>query len=103
MTNSGTIAGGVGGSGNGMVFKRSVQLAYVHELAPERTQFAGTNSLPGAVFLVDGARLSRDAAQVKAGGELLIGPRTAIFAAFDGEFAKASQLHGGKGGIKVLF
>ena len=64
---------------------------------------AGINSLPGAVFLVDGARPARDAGQVKAGGELQIGPRTAIFANFDGEFAKASQLYGGKGGMKVLF
>ena len=55
------------------------------------------------MFLVDGARPARDAAQVKAGGELLIGPRTAIYADFDGEFARASQLYGGKGGVKILF
>ena len=89
--------------GNGMLLKPVLQAAYVHEFAPERQVFAGLNSLPGAVFLVDGARPSRDAAQVKAGAELLIGPRTAIFANFDGEFGNASQLYGGKGGIKVLF
>ena len=89
--------------GNGMVLKPVLQAAYVHEFAPERQVFAGINSLPGAVFLVDGARPSRDAAQVKAGFELGIGPRTAIFANFDGEFGNASQLYGGKGGVKVLF
>ena len=55
------------------------------------------------MFLVDGARPSRDAAQIKAGFELGIGPRTAIYANFDGEFGNASQLYGGKGGVKFLF
>ena len=89
--------------GNGMVFKPVLQAAYVHEFAPYRQLFAGIASLPGAVFLVDGARPARDAAQVKAGGELAIGPRSAIFANFDGEFARANQLYGGKGGLKVAF
>ena len=89
--------------GNGMLFKPVIQAAYVHEFAPYRQLFAGIASLPGAVFLVDGARPARDAAQVKAGGELAIGPRSAIFANFDGEFARANQLYGGKGGIKVAF
>ena len=81
---------------------RTVEAA-VHEFAPYRQIFAGIASLPGAVFLVDGARPARDAAQVKAGGELAIGPRSAIFANFDGEFARTNQLYGGKGGIKVAF
>ncbi len=71
-------------------------VAYVHDFAPERQLFALIGSLLGAMFLVDGARPARDAAQVKAAGELLVGLRTAIF-------AKASQLYGGKGGIKMLF
>ena len=94
---------GVSNLGLGVTFKPVVQVAYVHNFSPERQQTVGIASLPGAVFLVDGARPARDAAQVKAGGELLIGPRTAIFANFDGEFARANQLYGGKGGIKVLF
>ena len=89
--------------GNGMVFKPVLQAAYVHEFAPYRTQFASIASLPGATFLVDGARPSRNAAQVKAGGELLIGPRTAIFANFDGEFAGTDQFYAGKGGVRYLF
>ena len=89
--------------GNGVVLKPTLQLAYVHEFAPYRTQFAGLASLPGAVFLVDGARPARNAAQVKAGGELGIGPRTAIFANFDGEFSGIHQLYAGKGGVRYLF
>ena len=51
---------------------------------------------------MDGSRTSRDVAQVKAGAELPIGPRTVIYANFDGEFGNASQLYSGKGGIKPL-
>ena len=94
---------GLSDLGLGVVFKPVLQLAYVHDFSPERQVMAGFNSLPGAVFLVDGARPARDAGQVKVSGELLIGPRTAIFANFDGEFAKANQLYGGKGGVNVLF
>ena len=89
--------------GNGMVLKPTLQLAYVHEFAPYRSQFAGIASLPGAVFLVDGARPARDSAQVKAGFELAIGPRTAVFANFDGEFSGVDQLYAGKGGVRYLF
>ena len=86
--------------GNGMVFRPTIQAAYVHEFAPYRQQFAGIASLPGATFLVDGARPGRDAAQVKVGGELAIGPRTVIFANFDGELSGVNQLYAGKGGLK---
>ena len=89
--------------GNGLVFRPTIQAAYVHEFAPYRQQFAGIASLPGATFLVDGARPGRDAAQVKVGGELAIGPRSVIFANFDGEFSGVSQLYAGKGGIKYLW
>ena len=93
----------VAGLGGGMVLKPTLQLAYVHDFAPYRQQFAGIASLPGAVFLVDGARPARNAAQVKAGFELAIGPHTAIFANFDGEFSGVDQLYAGKGGVRVLF
>ena len=89
--------------GDGMVLKPTLQLAYVHEFAPYRSQFAGIASLPGAVFLVDGARPARDSAQVKAGFELAVGPRTAIFANFDGEFSGVDQLYAGKGGVRYLW
>ena len=87
----------------GMVLKPTLQLAYFHDFAPYRQQFAGMASLPGAVFLVDGARLARDSPQVKAGFKLAIGARTAIFANFDGEFSGIDQFYAGKGGARYLF
>ncbi len=89
--------------GNGLVFAPSLQVAYVHEFAPERTQIGTLSALPGSTFLVDGARPSRDAAQVKAGGELALSPHSAIFATFDGEFAGRDQFYGGKGGFKYVW
>ena len=94
---------GVAPLGNGMVLSPSLQVAYIHEFAPERTQIGGLIDLPGSTFLVDGARPSSNAAQVKAGAELAIGPRSVIFATFDGEFSGQAQFYGGKGGFKYLF
>ena len=89
--------------GNGMVFKPVLQVAYVHEFAPERQQFAGINSLPGAVFLVDGARPARNAAQVRVGGELSISPQSVIFADFDSEVSGVNQFYAGKSGLRCRF
>ncbi len=89
--------------GNGMVLTPSLQAAYVHEFSPQRTEVGALTSLPGSVFLVEGARPSYNAAQVKAGAELAIGPRSAIFGTFDGEFSGQNQFYGGKGGFRYLF
>ena len=86
-----------------MILSPSLQVAYVHDFAPERNEIAGLINLPAATFLVDGARPSRDAAQVKAGAELVIGSQTSIFATFDGEFSGQAQFYGGKGGLKYVF
>ena len=41
---------GVAALGNGMVLSPSLQVAYVHEFAPERTQIGGLINLPGSTF-----------------------------------------------------
>ena len=89
--------------GNGMVFAPSVQIAYVHEFAPERSQIAGFAVLPGSTFLVNGARPDRDAAQIKIGGQLGITPASALFASFDSELSGHAQFYGGKGGFKYVW
>lgn len=88
---------------SGMSFSPSLQVAYVHEFAPYRQQTAAIADLPGSTFLIDGARPGRDGAQVKAGGEFAIGPATAFFANFDGEFSGSNELYAGKAGLKCLF
>jgi subtilase-type serine protease len=87
----------------GMVLTPTLQAAWVHEFAPYRSQVAGIADLPGSTFLVDGARPARDAAQVKAGGELALGPNSVLFATFDGEFSGVNQLYAGKGGFRFTW
>ena len=87
--------------GNGMWLRPSVQAAYVREFAPVRNQIAGLINLPGAVFLTQGARPSRNGAQVKAGAELDVLQNVSLSANFDGEFSGQSQTYAGKGAIKV--
>ena len=88
---------------DGLVFSPAIQMAYVHDFAPERSQIGTIAALPGSTFLVDGARPSRDAAQVKVGGELALSSRSALFANFDGEFSGQAQFYGGKGGFKYAW
>ena len=87
--------------GNGMVLTPVVSLAYLHEFAPERNLAANLVSLPGAAFLVNGARPARDAVQTKVGGQLGLANGVALFADFDGEFSDVSRTYAGRGGIKV--
>jgi uncharacterized protein with beta-barrel porin domain len=89
--------------GDKMVLSPILEGAYVHEFAPQRSEFGALTSLPGATFLVDGARSSRDAAHVKAGAEITLGAASILFANFDGEFSGTSEYYGGKGGFKVLW
>ena len=89
--------------GGGMILSPTLQAAYVHEFAPYRQEYGQLVSLPGSSFLVDGARPSRNAAQVKAGAELAIGPHTSIYANFEGEFSGLEQFYGGKGGIRYVW
>ena len=87
--------------GNGMILSPTLQVAYVHEFAPQRTQLASFAALPGTTFLVDGARPSANSAQVKVGGELGLRANAALFANFDSEFSGRSQFYAGKAGLKL--
>ena len=85
---------------NGMVFTPTIQAAYLHEFGPQRTLTAGLVNLPGSTFLVDGARASSNAAQVKAGTELTLTANLRVFANFEGEFSGVEQVYAGKGGLR---
>lgn len=86
-----------------VVLTPTLQVAYLHEFAPYRSQSGSLVNLPGSIFLVDGARPSYNAAQVKAGAALAIGPHSALFANFDGEFSGVDQLYAGKGGFRYVW
>ena len=89
--------------GNGVTFSPTLQVAYIHEFAPQRTQIGTLVDLAGSTFLVDGARPSRDAGQVKFGGQLALNAHSFLFANFDGEFSGVDQFYGGHGGFKYVW
>lgn len=89
--------------GGGTIFSPSLQAAFVHDFAPVRTLSASFATLPGSVFIVNGASPAYNSAQVKVGFELLLTPRSAIFASFDGDFSGQSQFYGGKGGLRYTW
>ena len=91
------------GLGNGLVLLPTLQAAYVHEFSPQRSDVNTLINLPGAVFLVNGARPAINAAQVKAGAELVVGAHSVLFANFDGEFSGVNQFYGGKGGFRYTW
>lgn len=80
-----------------------VEAAWVHEFAPQRTQIGQMIDLPGSTFLIEGARPAWNSVKVKGGGELALGPNTALFASFDGEFSNAAQFYAGSGGWKWVW
>lgn len=89
--------------GDGMVARPFTQVAYIHEFDPTRNLLNSVVSLPGASFLVEGARPAEDAAQVKAGLDLAVRPNVSLFASFDGEFSGVETVYAGKGGLRVSF
>lgn len=94
---------GVFAVGEGMVARPFAQVAYIHEFDPTRNLVNSFVSLPGASFLVEGARPAEDAAQVKAGFDLAMRPNMSLFADFDGEFSGVQTVYAGKGGLRVSF
>ncbi len=108
--NTATVPGFLGarfqttaGIGNGLILVPTLQAAYVHEFSPQRNDTNTLINLPGATFLVNGARPAYNSAQVKAGAELIVGARSTLFANFDGEFSGVNQFYGGKGGFRYVW
>ena len=87
----------------GLAIRPVVSLAYLHEFSPQRNLTNGFLSLPGATFLVQGARPARDAAQTKLGAETSLNGHLSIFANFEGEFSSEEQVYGGKGGLRYIW
>lgn len=88
---------------NGMALTPQASMAWVHEFAPTRNLNGALVSLPGASFIVDGARPASDAAQVSVGAQLDVTRNAALFANFEGEFSNVTQAYAGKGGIRMAW
>ncbi|HMN73480.1 MAG TPA: autotransporter domain-containing protein [Rhodoblastus sp.] len=87
----------------GAILTPWVSLAWRHEWSANRSQTATLAALPGASFVIIGARPSRDAAQVKGGVNLAVTQQVAVFATFEGEFGAKNPVYAGKGGMKVAW
>lgn len=87
----------------GAILTPWISLAWRHEWSTNRSQTATLTALPGASFVVIGARPARDAAQIKGGVNLSVTQQVAIFATFEGEFGTKNPIYSGKGGMKVAW
>ena len=87
----------------GLAIRPVASLAYLHEFSPQRNLTNGFISLPGATFLVQGARVARNAAQTKLGAETSLNGHLSLFVNFEGEFSGVEQFYGGKGGLRYIW
>jgi len=85
---------------NGMVWSPFVRAAWVHEFRPDRSIAAAFESVPGALFSVDGGRAWSDALKVNAGSRLVLNQYASLFASFDGEFSNSGHSYAGRGGVR---
>jgi outer membrane autotransporter protein len=85
---------------NGTVWSPFVRAAWVHEFRPDRSIAATFESVPGALFSVDGARAWTDALKVNAGSRLALNQYASLFTSFDGEFANSGHSYAGRGGVR---
>lgn len=87
----------------GGVFTLKAKTAWAHDWNTERTATASFQALPGTSFIVNGARLSADAALLSLGGEMDWGRGWTVAANLDGEFAANSRTYSGKGSVKYAW
>jgi uncharacterized protein with beta-barrel porin domain len=77
--------------------------AWAHDYNPDRAVTALFQSLPGATFVVNGARGNPDAALVSAGAEMKWVNGFSLAATFEGEFSSNATSYAGKGVAKYTW
>ena len=85
---------------NGLVVNGSVLLHRAHDYNADRSVSAVFQSLPGASFVVNGARGDPDAALVGGGAEVKWLNGFSVAATFEGEFSGNVTSYAGKGVAK---
>lgn len=88
---------------NGMPLILRARLAWAHDWVDNPALNAAFQSLPGASFVVNGARIPSDSALASVGAELHINARWSAIAKFDGEFAGSSQTYAGTGTLRYTW
>nr|WP_256442940.1 MULTISPECIES: autotransporter domain-containing protein [unclassified Bradyrhizobium] len=79
------------------------RLAWAHDFDPSRAASATFQSLPGASFVVNGARQASDSALTTASAEVKWLNGWSMAATFEGEFSKVTSSYGGKGVLRYAW
>jgi uncharacterized protein with beta-barrel porin domain len=77
--------------------------AWAHDYNPDRAVTATFQALPGASFVVNGARPDPDAALVSAGAEMKWLNGFSLAATFEGEFSNVTRSYAGKGVVRYAW
>lgn len=85
------------------VISLQARAAWAHDWTGDPTLTAAFQSLPGASFIVNGARPSKDSALASAGFELRFVNRWSLSTRFDGEFADRGQTYAGTGTLRYAW
>ncbi|MGO4717401.1 autotransporter domain-containing protein [Bradyrhizobium sp. 2TAF24] len=79
------------------------RLAWAHDFDPSRAATATFQALPGAAFVVNGARQASDSALTTASAEVKWGNGWSMAATFEGEFSNVTSSYGGKGVVRYAW
>ena len=85
------------------VFTLRGRLAWAHDYNPDRTIGATFQTLPGASFVVNGARLAPDSALTTASAEWKWLSGWSAAATFEGEFSGVTRSYAGKGVVRCAW
>ncbi|WNJ89690.1 autotransporter domain-containing protein [Bosea sp. 685] len=79
------------------------ELGWGHDFLRDMTFAASLSPVPGASFVVAGARQERDAALVAAGADYQIAPNMTLSGRFDGTLAANSRTYAGNAALRLSF
>jgi len=87
---------------NGILTLRG-RLAWAHDFNPDRAIAATFQALPGASFVVNGARQASDSALTTASAEFKWTNGWSTAATFEGEFSNVTRSYAGKGALRYAW
>jgi autotransporter-associated beta strand protein len=85
------------------VFTLRGRAAWAHDFNPDRTVAATFQTLPGAGFVVSGARPAADSALITASAEMKWLNGWSAAASFEGEFSNVTRSYAGKGAVRYAW
>ena len=87
---------------NGVLTLRG-RVAWAHDFNPDHTVAATFQALPGASFIVGGARSATDSALTTASAEMKWLNGWSMAASFEGEFSDVTRSYAGKGAVRYAW